>query len=65
MLDYKQHKIPLEVARKEAEEVLAHVIKTADDFCATRVDDENPAMRELVEDVSYNIMKIATLKELT
>jgi hypothetical protein len=43
---------------------LAHVIKTADDFCATRVDDENPAMRELLEDVSYNIMKIATLKEL-
>ena len=28
-------------------------------------DKEDPKMRDLLQDVSYNIMKIATLKELT
>ena len=64
MLEYKRHEIPLEVARKEAKEVLAHVELVADDFCAKTVDSEDPEMRELLQDVSYNIMKIATLKEL-
>ena len=65
MLAYKRHEIPLEVARKEAKEVLAHVEQVADDFCAKTTDKEDPEMRELLQDVSYNIMKIATLKELT
>jgi hypothetical protein len=65
MLEYKRHEIPLEIARKEAEEVLAHVTKVADNFCVTCSDKEDPEMRELLQDVSYNIMKIATLKELT
>jgi hypothetical protein len=65
MLAYKRHEIPLEVAREEAEEVLAHVTQVADEFCASRSDNEDPKMRELLQDVSYNIMKIATLKELT
>lgn len=64
MLAYKRHEIPLEVARKEAKEVLDHVIQTADTFCAKIEEKENPDMRELLQDVSYNIMKIATLKEL-
>lgn len=64
MLDYKKHKIPLEVARKEAEEVLAHVEYLADNFCEKTEDKEDQAIRELLQDVSYNIMKIATLKEL-
>lgn len=64
MLEYKQHKIPLDVARKEAEKVLAHVTEVADAFCAKTVDEEDDKMRELLQDVSYNIMKIATLKEL-
>ena len=65
MLDYKLHKIPLEVARQEAKEVLEHVTKVADDFCSKNVDQENTNMRELLQDVSYNIMKISTLNELT
>jgi hypothetical protein len=65
MLAYKRHEIPLEVAREEAEEVLAHVTQVADEFCTSRSDNEDPKMRELLQDVSYNIMKIATLKELT
>lgn len=64
MLAYKRHEIPLEVAREEAKAVLAHVEQVADEFCATTSDNEDIEMRELLQDVSYNIMKIATLKEL-
>ena len=65
MLEYKRHEISLEVARKEAKEVLFHVEQTADAFCAATCDKEDAEMRALLQDVSYNIMKIATLKELT
>ena len=65
MLKYKRHEIPLEQARKEAKEVLFHVEQTADAFCAATSDNEDPEMRTLLQDVSHNIMKIATLKELT
>ena len=64
MLEYKRHEIPLEVARKEAEAFLAHANMVADTYCAAHTDHENPDMRELLQDVSYNIMKTATLKEL-
>lgn len=64
MLDYKCHKIDLATAREEAEDVLNHTTQVADDFCVTHTDEEDPAMRDLLQDVSYNIMKIATLKEL-
>lgn len=64
MLEYKRHEIPLDVARKEAKEVLAHVTQVADDFCAAHTDLEDSDMHNLLQDVSYNIMKIATLKEL-
>ena len=65
MLGYKRHEIDLATAREEAQEVLAHTTLLADNFCATQTDEEDPAMRDLLQDVSYNIMKIATLKELT
>ena len=65
MLAYKRHEIPLEYAREEAKEVLAHVTKIADEFCSKTSDNEDHKMRELLQDVSYNIMKNATLKELT
>ena len=64
MMEYKRHEIGLETARKEAKEVLDHTIQIADDFCSTCTDEEDSAMRDLLQDVSYNIMKIATLKEL-
>lgn len=64
MMAYKRQEIPLAEARLEAEAVKAHVEKIADEFCASRVDEENAEMRELLEDVSYNIMKIAVEKEL-
>ena len=65
MLEYKRHEIDLETARKEAKEVLDGTIFIADSFCKTEEDKEDPKMRDLLQDVSYNIMKIATLKELT
>lgn len=50
---------------EEAKEVLAHVELVADSFCAKTAEVEDQKMRDLLQDVSYNIMKIATLKELT
>jgi hypothetical protein len=65
IMDYKRlNIIPLLVARDEAKATLEHVTMIADEFCAKYADAEDPAMRELLEDVSYNIMKIAVEKEL-
>lgn len=64
MMAYKRHKIPLEEARKEADEYLAHVTKIADDFCETHKDEEDSSIRELLEDVSYRIMEISVEYEL-
>lgn len=64
MFAYKRHQVPLVEARVEAEKVLTHTTAIADAFCAEHEDREDPAMRELLEDVSYNIMKIAVEKEL-
>lgn len=64
LLAYKRHEIPLEVARERAEKVLAHVTEVADDFCATHEEKEDDKCRTLLEDVSYDIMRVATLEEL-
>lgn len=65
IMDYKMlDRIPLEAARADAKIVLAHTEKIADEFCASCEDKEDPAMRDLLEDVSYNIMRIAVKKEL-
>ena len=65
LLEIKRGKWPLDKARELAEISLAHVEGIADDFCEKTHDEEDPAMRELLEDVSYNIMKIAVEKELS
>ena len=64
MMEYTRHEINLETARQEAKEVLAHVTEVADTFCENTLEKEDPDMTELLQDVSYNIMKAATLKEL-
>jgi hypothetical protein len=65
IMEYKKLSIiPLAEAREEAQKVLAHTIQIADDFCAQHQDVENLEIRTLLEDVSYNIIKIATMKEL-
>ena len=65
IMDYKRLSIiPLEEARVEAKHYLAMTEEIADAFCAEHEDREEPWVRELLEDVSYNIMKIAVEKEL-
>lgn len=65
MMDYKMlDKISLEEAREEAKEVLAHVDAMANAFCKEHEDKEDPEMRELLQDVCYDIMEIAVRKEL-
>ena len=65
IMDYKRLSvIPLEEARVEAKHYLAMTEEIADAFCAEREDREEPWVRELLEDVSYNIMRIAVEKEL-
>lgn len=61
---YKLHKIPYEVARKRAKQVLEHVTTISDKFCEIHSDSEDMDTRNLLEDVSYNIMKIAVMNEL-
>lgn len=62
--EYKHNEIPLDIARIEAKKYIDKVTEVADKFCSTTEDKEDPEMRELLEDVSYNIMKIAVEKEL-
>jgi predicted nucleotidyltransferase len=64
LLDYKKQLIPLEEAREEAQNAIAHISNIADRFCGTIEDKESSEMRELLEDVSYNIMRIAVQNEL-
>lgn len=64
LLNIKKGYWSLEKARELADMSIAHVEEIADEFCAKVPDEENPAMQELLEDVSYNIMKIAVKEEL-
>lgn len=64
LLDIKQGNWELAAARELATMSLAHVEKIADEFCAQNEDKEDEEMRNLLEDVSYNIMKIAVKEEL-
>lgn len=64
LLNYKMHAIPLDVARIEAKRAITNIEYLADNYCAQTIDAEDSSMRELLEDVSYNIMKIAVEKEL-
>ena len=64
LMDIKRGKWELAAARELADQSLAHINKISDEFFAKTEDKEDPAMRELLEDVSYNIMKIAVEEEL-
>lgn len=64
ILDYKQHKIPLKEARIDADFYITLITSLADTFCDQFEEKEDQAMRDLLEDVSYNIMKISVKNEL-
>lgn len=64
LLDIKRGNWPLDKARELAKLSLEHVEKIANEFCEKTSDQEDEEMRELLQDVAYNIMKIAVEKEL-
>ena len=64
LLDLKNGNWPLDKARELANISLDHITKIADKFCETHEDKEDETIRELLEDVSYNIMKIAVKQEI-
>ena len=65
IMDYKMLNVfDLDHARVEAKQYLDMVVELADKFCASHSDQEEAWVRELLEDVSYNIMRISVEKEL-
>ena len=60
----KLGKYNLDEARVIGKEAINHITQVADDFCAKYEDCEDAAMRALLEDVQYNIIRIAVQKEL-
>jgi hypothetical protein len=64
LLELKIGKWDLAAARSLAKYSLEHIEKIADDFLSKTSDQEDVEARELLQDVSYNIMKIAVEKEL-
>ena len=64
LLDIKKGKLDLEAARILANLSLEHIEKITNEFCNQYEDKEDENVRELLEDVSYNIMKISVSKEI-
>ena len=63
LIDVKRGIYDLAEARKIADAAKVNVEKIADEFCADRTDSEVEWCRELLEDVAYNIVKIAAEQE--
>lgn len=64
LVEVKRGKYDLETARIIANTAIANVERLANAFCETCPEEEDAKMRDLLEDVSYNIMKIAVKSEL-
>ena len=64
LMKIKQGEYDLTTARAIAEISINHVTKISDEFCAAHPEHENGWCRDLLQDVSYNIMRIATEQEL-
>lgn len=60
----KQGLYTLEEAREVAKQSIDKTVTLADQFCSCMADQEDEKIRELLEDVQYEIMKIAVQKEL-
>lgn len=65
LVSVKQGKYHLDIARVIAKTAIDNVTRIADEFCSQTSDQECEVMRELLEDVSYQIMKISVEKELS
>lgn len=64
LLDIKKGNWDLAAARELAKQSLRHVELIADTFCSKSEDKEDAEMRALLQDVQYEIMKIAVESEL-
>jgi hypothetical protein len=64
LLEIKSGKYNLADARSLAQISLTHVNEIADKFCAETCDEEDVEMRELLEDVCCNIIKVSIKEEL-
>lgn len=65
ILDYKAlDRYSLEAAREDAKKAINYIDAISAQFYSLHKEEENQEIRELLEDVSYNIMKIAVQKEL-
>lgn len=56
LMAYKRQEIPLDIARVEAAAAIARVDAMAKEFCEGKADQEDPEMRELLDDVCTEIM---------
>ena len=65
LVSVKRGRYNLGSARVIAKTAIDNVTRIADAFCSQTSDKEDESMRELLEDVSYEIMKISVEKELT
>ena len=65
LVSVKRGKYDLDTARIIAKTAIDNVTRIADVFCSQTSDEENEVMRDLLEDVSYHIMKISVEKELS
>lgn len=64
LLSIKRGDYELAAARDIADREIEHVGEIADEFCSNHLDEEDEWVRFLLEDVSYEIMKIAVQEEL-
>lgn len=64
IMAYKRQEVPLETARVEASRSIERVTALADDFCGRTKDQEEAWIRELLDDVCYEIIKISIQEEL-
>jgi hypothetical protein len=64
LVSVKRGRYDLYTARVIAKTAIDNVNRIADEFCSQTLDHEDESMRELLEDVSYQIMKISVEKEL-
>jgi hypothetical protein len=64
MMEYKRQEIPYEIAKKEADDAIAHVTEMADVFAASVENIGKPSVDEILNQVQRDIMKFAIATEL-
>ena len=64
IMDLKSGKYSLEEVRKIADENISHIEKVADKYFAEVGNEEDLEIRELMDEVQYNIIKISLEKEI-